>query len=119
MGLIRLFGYEYTVRMDQADHPLKFPADALRAVIGAIGSQVATAKLLGVTQGTVSKWVQAHRLLPAEHVLRVEAATGISRHQLRPDIYPLPEVPAGRTVGTGAPVVSFDRGAALKRAAGR
>jgi hypothetical protein len=35
--------------------------------------------------------------LPAEHVLAVEAATGISRHELRPDIYPVqssgPEAP--------------------------
>ena len=26
--------------------------------------------------------------MPAEYVLRTEAATGVSRHDLRPDIYP-------------------------------
>ncbi len=30
--------------------------------------------------------------MPAEFVLKAEAATGVSRHDLRPDIYPV-EVP--------------------------
>ncbi|KNH02633.1 hypothetical protein J121_417 [Qipengyuania citrea LAMA 915] len=32
--------------------------------------------------------MQSGKRLPAEYVLRVEAATDISRHDLRPDIYP-------------------------------
>ena len=32
---------------------------------------------------SVFKWKQ----VPAEHVLKVEALTGISRHTLRPDVY--------------------------------
>ncbi|QCB42209.1 helix-turn-helix domain-containing protein [Sphingomonas sp. PAMC26645] len=61
---------------------------ALREAVDAIGSQSATARLLEVTQGAVSKWLSGQRPLPAEHVLAVEAATGVSKHRLRPDIYP-------------------------------
>ncbi|MBB4149103.1 transcriptional regulator [Sphingobium scionense] len=54
----------------------------------ALGSQSALARLCGVSQQSVSKWVLRNKELPAEHVLAVEHATGISRHDLRPDIYP-------------------------------
>jgi len=40
-----------------------------------------------ITQSHVSYWKRTGRL-PAEYVLSVEAATGISRHELRPDLYP-------------------------------
>ena len=38
---------------------------------------------LGITHGAVSQWSR----VPAERVLDVERVTGISRHELRPDIY--------------------------------
>lgn len=62
---------------------------ALREAIEVIGSQSATARLLKVTQGAVSKWLSGKKPLAAEHVLAVEAATGVSKHRLRPDIYPV------------------------------
>jgi DNA-binding transcriptional regulator YdaS (Cro superfamily) len=43
------------------------------------------AKALGLAHSSVSVW----KRIPAEHVLRVEAATGISREELRSDLYPL------------------------------
>ena len=49
------------------------------------------AALIGRTQGAISKMLRDERPLPAEHVLAVEEATGISRHDLRPDIYPRDE----------------------------
>ena len=61
--------------------------DALREAIEKIGSQSAMARLLQVTQGSVSKWLSRRKPLPGEHVLAVEAATGVSKHRLRPDIY--------------------------------
>lgn len=64
---------------------------ALDRAVRLIGGQTATAKLLGLSQTAVWKWINRSRPLPAEHVLKVEAATGISRHDLRPDIYPLEE----------------------------
>ena len=54
-----------------------------------IGSQSALARLVGRDQSTVYEWLLLGKALPAEHVLAVEAATGISRHVLRPDIYPV------------------------------
>lgn len=60
---------------------------ALLEAIETIGSQSAMARLLKVTQGAVSKWVSGRRPLAAEHVLAVEAKTGVSRYRLRPDIY--------------------------------
>lgn len=50
-------------------------------------SQEELRKKLGIQgTGTISKWEA--RKVPAERVLDVERVTGISRHILRPDIYP-------------------------------
>lgn len=56
------------------------------------GSQSALARICGVTQPTVWGWINAGRkMLPGEYVLSVERATGVSRHDLRPDLYPRDE----------------------------
>ena len=72
------------------------PYQALVEATEVAGSQSALARICAVTQTAVWKWLQSSKRLPAEYVLRVEAATGISRHLLRPDIYPLdmPPLPA-------------------------
>lgn len=64
------------------------PYEALCAAIDKLGSQAAMARLTNVSTTAVWKWTQSSKRLPAEHVLAVEAATGISCHALRPDIYP-------------------------------
>lgn len=64
------------------------PFEALQQAIEVFGSQTAAAAACGVSQAAVWKWLQSSKRLPAEHVLDVEAKTGISRHILRPDIYP-------------------------------
>ncbi len=81
------------------------PPDALRDAVARIGSQSAAGRLLGVTQQAVSGWIKERKHLPAEHVLAVEAGSGVSRHALRPDLYPVgdssdPPLPAGRTEGS-------------------
>jgi len=43
----------------------------------------------GAKQQNVSNWLRAHRPLPGEFVLAAERATGVSRHRLRPDLYPI------------------------------
>jgi DNA-binding transcriptional regulator YdaS (Cro superfamily) len=43
------------------------------------------ARALDISPQAVSDWVR----VPPAHVLKVEAVSGISRHQLRPDIYPI------------------------------
>lgn len=61
-------------------------ADALKRAIEVAGSQSALAAAVGKTQGHVTKWLQRQRV-PAEVVLPIERATGVSRHELRPDIF--------------------------------
>src|SRR2546422_11747188 len=53
--------------------------EAIR-VAGGIG---ALARKIGISQPSVSNWSR----IPAERVLCVEAATGVSREMLRPDLY--------------------------------
>jgi len=65
------------------------PFEALQIAVRRLGSQSKLARLCQVTQPAVWKWMQSGKRLPAEHVLKVEQATGVSRHDLRPDIYPI------------------------------
>lgn len=46
------------------------------------------ASRLGISYQAVQRWFVRGRV-PAERVLAIEAATGVSRHELRPDIYPV------------------------------
>lgn len=64
------------------------PASALKSAVDLVGGQSAMARLLGLAQASVWAWVHKEKPLPAEHVLKVEEVTGISRHDLRPDLYP-------------------------------
>ena len=57
---------------------------ALREAIKAAGGPVALAGKLGIRHQAIPQWKRC----PAERVLAVEAASGISRHNLRPDLYP-------------------------------
>lgn len=78
-----------------ASAPPLSPNEALRRAVAALGGQSAMARLLGISQPSVWYWVDKGKALPPEHVLAVEDATGISRHDLRPDIYPREGDPAG------------------------
>lgn len=60
---------------------------ALEAAIKEAGSQSALARMIGVTQRAVWRWLHEQKPLPAEHVLTVEARTGITKELLRPDLY--------------------------------
>lgn len=95
------------------------PYEALKQVVASLGGQSALARLCGKSQPSVWKWLQSSKRLPAEHVLRVEAATGISRHLLRPDIYPVDLAPAPAFVGLdlGHTRVSFQTRPVSQRSA--
>lgn len=67
------------------------PPQALAKAVELVGGQSAMARLLEIRQPSVWAWLEKGKELPAEHVLKVEANTGISRHLLRPDLYPLEE----------------------------
>jgi DNA-binding transcriptional regulator YdaS (Cro superfamily) len=64
------------------------PYEALLACERSAGSQSALSRALGVAQPTVWRWLQSFRKMPAQYVLKAEALYGVSRHALRPDIYP-------------------------------
>ena len=49
----------------------------------AAGGNSGLGRLLGISSQAVSQWER----IPADRVLDVERATGVSRHELRPDIY--------------------------------
>ncbi len=75
---------------------LEFPAmtdrkEALKRAIKAVGGLDGLAVPLGITAQAISQWDE----VPALRVLVVERVSGISRHELRPDLYP-PEVNEAR-----------------------
>lgn len=57
----------------------------LESAIRIAGSPSALAKAIGVKLPSVCCWNR----VPAQRVLQIEKALGISRHELRPDLYPL------------------------------
>jgi DNA-binding transcriptional regulator YdaS (Cro superfamily) len=68
----------------------------LARAVEILGTQVALASSLGLRQSTIWHWLKAGKP-PAEWVLPIERATReagqeVSRHDLRPDIYPRDEI---------------------------
>lgn len=59
---------------------------ALDRAVESAGSQQALAQLLGIKPPSVSGWYDRRRV-PAERCIAIEQATGVSRHQLRPDVF--------------------------------
>jgi len=63
------------------------PKNFVRNAIKQAGGQVAVAQAFGIRQSAVWKWAERNSV-PAERVIALEGLTGVSRHRLRPDIYP-------------------------------
>lgn len=61
--------------------------NAIQKAVKVIGGQQQLAEECGVRYQAVQKWLRSGKV-PAERVITIEAATGVSRHDLRPDIYP-------------------------------
>lgn len=69
--------------------------NALKCILFAVGGQAALARLLSTSKLTVKPqnvqfWLKTGKI-PAEHVLRIEHYTGVSRYELRPDVFCFPE----------------------------
>ena len=64
------------------------PFEALMACHDKAGSQSQLARDLGCSQTAVWKMIQSAKRMSAEYVLRAEHLYGVSRHAIRPDIYP-------------------------------
>ena len=58
---------------------------ALDLAVKNVGGQAKFARLIGVTAQAVSQWDE----VPPLRVLAVERVSGVSRTELRPDLYPL------------------------------
>lgn len=59
----------------------------LRRAIKSAGGLAGLARPLGITEQAVSQWDE----VPPLRVLAVEKISGVPRHELRPDLYPVPE----------------------------
>lgn len=60
----------------------------LKQMIQNAGGYSSVAKKLGETKQVVWSWVNVLHRVPAERVMELEAAIGVPRHLIRPDIYP-------------------------------
>lgn len=67
-------------------------SESLMRAIERAGGQASFAKLIGVTAQAVSQWNE----VPPLRVLEVERVSGVSRSELRPDLYPLEPVEEAR-----------------------
>lgn len=95
--------------------PESRPETSATAAVRAAGGQTALARALGIAQSTVATWLSRGNELPAKFVIPVEQAFGISRHELRPDLYPVdlppPPVvrqPAGQPPASQRPPLSVE-----------
>jgi DNA-binding transcriptional regulator YdaS (Cro superfamily) len=59
--------------------------EALKRAIDAAGGLAGLAGPLGITIQAISQWDE----VPPLRVLAVERVSGVSRHELRPDLYPI------------------------------
>jgi len=70
-----------------------------------VGGITALARELGIKHPAFYLW----KRVPAERVLPIERITGISRHDLRPDLYPwpddIPRPPVSEAQGGGSQAV--------------
>ena len=60
----------------------------LAEAVAIVGGQTQLAECLGVSQQRVWWWLhRANGRVPAEYVVAIERATGVSRCRLRPDVF--------------------------------
>lgn len=77
--------------------------EAMASAVQMLGSQTKLAKKLSCTPQNVQRMCATGHV-PAKHVLKIEAATGVSRHDLRPDLYPEPSSTLNANLRVTAPV---------------
>ncbi|MHA6717915.1 YdaS family helix-turn-helix protein [Sphingomonas sp. RS6] len=92
--------------------------DAFDRALKIAGSQSALARICGCTPGAIYQPRKKGKPLSARFVLKVEAATGVSRHHLRPDYYPISgnEALHDASVSEKTIMVACNRDAALPTA---
>lgn len=67
--------------------------EALKKAVELAGGQSALGRSIGRDQKAVWSWLNTTQKVPAEDILKIEAAIGgkVTRFQLRPDVYPEPK----------------------------
>lgn len=86
------------------------PQEAFRKAVDSAGGQSAFGRIVGCTQGNIWQLLRKGSALPAHYVLKAEAGTGVSRHDLRPDLYPRETGP----IAASARQVAFHDGGEMK-----
>jgi len=61
--------------------------DAIEQAVLAAGGQSKLAELLGLQRQQIHSWLVGVERIPVKHLKAIEAATGVKRAALRPDIY--------------------------------
>lgn len=70
---------------------LRGEIEGLERAIAIAGSVSALARMIDVDHQLILYWRnRSKRGIAAEYVIMIERATGVPRHELRPDIYPAP-----------------------------
>lgn len=65
--------------------------NGLAKAIKSAGTATNLASMLGIKPMSVSRWKNRyHGVVPADRVLPIYAVTGVTPHELRPDLYPNP-----------------------------
>ncbi|QCD02254.1 Rha family transcriptional regulator [Citrobacter portucalensis] len=63
--------------------------NGLTKAIKSAGTATNIATMLGIKPMSVSRWKNRYQgVVPADRVLQIYAATGVTPHELRPDLYP-------------------------------
>lgn len=76
------------------------PFEAFSRAVRLAGGQAPLARMVGCTQGAVWQRLNAGKPISEKWVLKAEAGTGVSKHDLRPDLYPREVAPAPATPGS-------------------
>ncbi|RWF02965.1 YdaS family helix-turn-helix protein [Mesorhizobium sp.] len=63
---------------------------ALNAACDLVGGEAKLGELLGKSRSHVSTW-KLRGMIPAEMAIPIERVSGVPRHVLRPDLYPVEE----------------------------
>ena len=65
--------------------------NGLTKAIKSAGTATNLATMLGIKPMSVSRWKNRYQgMVPADRVLQIYAATSVTPHELRPDLYPNP-----------------------------
>lgn len=65
--------------------------NGLAKAIKSAGTATKLANMLGIKPMSVSRWKNRYQgVVPADRVLPIFTATGVTPHELRPDLYPNP-----------------------------